>query len=472
MRNKFPLRAALLGLCLGTTLSACNLQPHYTRPQAPISTQWPADAPTTSGKTAAAVLGWNAYFTDPAIRQLIALALANNRDLRVAAQNVEVARGQYGVTRAALMPNISTSVTDTGGHIPRGLYSTSSSGAVSYHVDEASVGFTSYEVDFFGKLRNETQQGLESYLAIEGNRRTAQISLVAEVATAYLTLCSDRDLLALALQTQKSQQDSYDITHAKYVHDVATSQDLSEAEISLRDAQADIARYRQQVSEDTHALHVLVGGPLPDGLLAQASLQRDIPFADIPSGLPSDLLTQRPDIVAAEHNLKAANANIGAARAAFFPSITLTASAGSESGYLHSLFGAGSGAWTFAPSISLPIFDGGRNQGNLDVAKAQKITDVANYEKAIQTAFKEVADALSARTNDRDLYQARALDNAANELNYKTARMRYDAGVDGYLGVLVAQRSTYGSRQSLIAAQLQQATNRVTLYKVLGGGWQ
>ncbi|QUG74496.1 efflux transporter outer membrane subunit [Erwinia sp. E602] len=460
----------VLPLALLLALSGCTMQPDYQRPALPVAGQY--DRYGAGGEGNGADIRWQTFFTDPVMNKLIASALANNRDLRVAALNVEVARSQVQIDRAALLPSVNLSAGGTGTHLPGGLYSTQSSGPVTYHQYDASLGVTSWELDFFGRLRSLRDRTLEQYLATAASERATQIGLIAEVASAYLSLCSDNQLLALAGSTLNSQQDSYNLTQRSYNGGVASEQDLLQAETSVRTAQADVASYTRQVRQDVNALALLVGSDLPANLLADARLDNAWRFPATPAGLPSDLLTRRPDIIAAEHTLKAANASIGAARAAFFPSISLTASGGSSSGSLGHLLSGGSGAWSFAPGINLPIFDGGVNAANLDIAKLQKRIEIADYEKAIQSAFKDVSDALAGQDTYRDELQARQLDEKASQRNYDLATLRYREGVDNYLNVLVAQRTLYGAQQARITTQLGQLNQQITLYKALGGGWK
>ncbi|QCR36106.1 efflux transporter outer membrane subunit [Nissabacter sp. SGAir0207] len=466
-----PLRLSLLALVTLATLSGCTLEPHYDRPAMPVPANW--NAPEQGASTATgADIGWKAFFNDAALQQLVNLTLANNRDLRVAALNVESAQAQFDIDRAALLPTISAGAGSTAAHLPGGLYNTRSTGPVTYHQYQANLGVTSYELDLFGRVRSLRDQGLETYLQTEATQRATQISLVAETVSGYLSLCADRDLLALAQQTVASQMDSYNLTKVSYEQGVATTQDLAQAETTVRTAQADVASYSRQVRQDINALNLLAGTTVPQSLIEGATLKRDWRFPAIPAGLPSDLLTRRPDIVAAEHALKAANANIGAARAAFFPSITLTGQGGTTSARLGDLFSGGTGSWSFMPSINLPIFDGGVNRANLTLAEVSKKVEVAQYEKAIQQAFEEVADGLAGQSTYQDELQARELDTAANQRNYDVSQLRYKQGVDNYLNVLVAQRSLYSAQQAEITTRLGQLNQTITLYKALGGGWK
>ncbi|MBP2194844.1 efflux transporter outer membrane subunit [Pantoea cypripedii] len=459
---------ALLPLAAALGLTGCTMEPHYQRPSMPVDARY--DQPTAVGNVAD--LPWQNFFTDATMRNLIQLSLANNRDLRVAALNVEEARNDVTVQRAALMPSIDATASQTSAHEPGNLYNTQTSGPVTYHELNAGLGVTSWELDFFGRLRSLRDQAQETYLSTAATERATRISLISEVATAWLTLCSDNDLLHLAQHTAQSQQDSYRLTKMSYDGGVSSDQDLAEAESTVRAAEADVASYTRQVRQDVDALRLLVGTDLPVSLLSQATLDANWQFPATPAGLPSDLLTRRPDVMAAEHTLKAANANIGAARAAFFPSITLTASGGSTSSSLGSLLGGGTGAWSFVPSINLPIFDGGKNEANLNIAHIEKRIEIANYEKAIQTAFKEVNDALAGQDTWQDQMTALQKEVGANQRDYDYSELRYKQGVDNYLNVLVAQRSLYSAQQTLISAHLGQLSQKITLYKALGGGWK
>ncbi|CAK6489814.1 Outer membrane protein OprM [Pantoea sp. Nvir] len=453
---------------LALLLTACSLQPEYHRPAMPVETSY--DQPTPVGNVAD--LPWQSFFTDAGMRQLIALSLQNNRDLRVAALNVEQARATVQVNRAALLPSISATASQTSAHEPANLYNTKTTGAVTYHELNAGLGVTSWELDFFGRLRSLSNEAQEQYLSTEATERATRISLIAQVASAWLTLCSDNDLLHLAQQTAQSQQKSYQLTQLSYRGGVSSDLDVAQAESTVRSAEADVASYTRQVRQDVDALRLLAGADLPVDLLKNATLNSRWDFPATPAGLPSDLLTRRPDIIAAEHTLKAANANIGAARAAFFPSISLTTSGGSTSSSLGHLLEGGTASWSFVPSINLPIFDGGVNQANLDIAHIEKRIEVANYEKAIQTAFKEVNDALAGQDTWQDQLAALEKEVAANQRDYDYSELRYKQGVDNYLNVLVAQRSLYSARQAWIAARLGQLNQKITLYEALGGGWK
>ena len=455
IRFRWPLMAAFV------LLSGCiNLAPTYERPQAAVAEQWLPGTSVPKGQ-APADIKWQQFFTDPRLSQLQALALSNNRDLRVATLNIEKAQAQYRIQRAAAFPGIDASVTGTQSH---------TSGTTS-HDYSAQLGLSSYELDLFGRVQNLEDEALEAYLSLAETRRSTQISLVAEVGTAWLTLAADNERLKLAQETLISQQATYDLTQRSHGLGGSSGLAVSEAQTTVESARVDIGVYASQVLQDQNALRLLVGSEIPTQLLPGDSLQSVAMLVQVPGQLPSTLLQRRPDVLAAEHTLKSANIDIGAARAAFFPSITLTASAGSASSSLSSLFKAGSGAWSFAPSISLPIFDAGSNQATLDSAKVEREIEVQTYQKTLETAFSEVADALAVRsTLDQRLTAQQALTDASQK-SYELSEALYRGGSQSYLEALVTQRSLYSAQQDLITLRLAEQSNRVTLYKVLGGGW-
>lgn len=467
-----PLFIVLLLASALATLSGCTtLAPDYTRPEAPIAGSWPKGEAYAAQPAATAAnaseLAWRDYFVDPKLRAVIELALANNRDLRVAGLNIEKARAQYQVQRADLLPSVNASASTTGQRLAADQSGVGT--AVTSHQTSVGIGFASYELDFFGRVRSLKDQALFQYLATEEAQSSAQISLVAEVASAYLTLAADSERLGLAQQTLTSQQTSLQLIQRRFDLGTSSALELQQARTTVESARSDVARYTRQVAQDQNALALLVGGPLPasvDGLALGEVSQ----LAPLPAGLPASQLAERPDVRQAERSLEAANANIGAARAAFFPRISLTANLGSASSDLANLFQSSSGTWSFIPQISLPIFDAGRNQANLDVAKVSRDIALAQYEKAIQTAFREAADALAAHgTLSAQLAAQTALLDASRN-SYHLAEARFKAGVDSYLTLLDSQRSLYAAQQTLITARLDSLNNRVTLYKVLGGG--
>lgn len=502
-----PIAMLLASLLVAVSASGCALLvPDYATPAAPIPQQWPdvkgavsgtektgegaagaeatnvtnaakaggaaesgsASNVSTTASPAAAAIGWESFFTDAGLRQLIALALANNRDLRVTGLNIEKARAQYQIQRADLFPAVDASVSGSNQRTPASL---SATGKVAVtHQYSAGLGFAAYELDFFGRISSLKEQALYQFLATEEARRSAQISLVAEVASAWLTLAADGERRQLAEETLRSQQESFLMSQRRFELGAASELDLRQAQSSVEAARADLARYTAQVALDRNALVLLLGSEIPPQLLQPRSLGAISALAPIPAGIPSALLQQRPDVLQAERQLQAANASIGAARAAFFPSITLTASAGNASNQLSELFAAGSGSWSFVPKINLPIFNAGRLNANLAVARAEEQIALAQYEKTVQTAFREVADALVqlAPLNDQ-LAAQRALVEASSA-SYRLSRARFDSGVDSYLVVLDSQRAQYAAQQNLISVRLSALANQVTLYKVLGGG--
>jgi len=445
------------------TVSGCSLMPNYEQPAAPVAATY--SVPSSED---GAIVTWQQFFHSPELQALIGQALENNRDYRVAALNIERAQALYRIQRADLLPSITASGAGTSQRVPQDL---STHGQTeTTHTYSAGLGFTAYELDFFGRVRSLNQQALETYFATLEARRSAKLALIAEVASAYYQLQADQQLLAIAQQTLGSQRESYDLVLSSYDHEVATELDLSQAESTVRTAESAKARYQRLVEQDKNALVLLVGKPLPDSAFAAIALDSVKLQEDLPAGMPSRLLTARPDILAAEHQLKAANASIGAARAAFFPSIALTASAGSASAQLGDLFAGGQGAWSFVPSINVPIFNHGRNKANLDVAKVQTSIEVANYQKTIQTAFREVSDGLVAKAYLDEQMVAENLRVQANRKSYGLANSRYREGVDTFLNTLDAQRNLFSAEQDLVTVRLARINNLISLYKALGGG--
>jgi len=461
-------RLALL-LMAASCMAGCTLDPAYRRPAAPVPQafpQGPSYAPQASAPNAASV-AWRSVFTDPDLQAVIDQALSNNRDLRVALANIQAANAQVASQRSALFPTINAS----GGETYQQLPNTFIPGGGSIQVREysASLGFSSWELDLFGRTRSLTRAAYDQYLAAEDSRRAVQVSLIAQVATQWFTYAADRELLAVAQQTLASQQASLDLVRARANAGVASDLDLSQAETTVAQARSDVANFTTALAQAKNALDLLVGAPVDAARLPKA-LNIDGSVRDVKAGLSSDVLLMRPDVLQAEHQLQAANADIGAARAAFFPQIGLTGQVGQESTALQTLFDAASRTWLFSPQVSVPIFAGGRNVANLKAAKAQRDQAVAQYEKAIQSAFRDVADALARQgTIDQQLAAQRDLSAAASQtLTLTTAR--YERGADPYLNVLVAQRAAYSARQSLISTGLIRLTNAVSLYRALGGG--
>ena len=446
-----------VALLISLVLTGCSLAPDYHRPDAPVPAVY--TAPTNTNTVT--VIDWKEVFTDPALQKLIDTALANNRDLRVAMLNVEAYQAQYRIQRAAQLPELSAS----GSQVRQLSYDTIS------NKDSATIGISSYELDLYGRLKNLKDQALENYLAQEETQRSTQLTVIANVATAYLNLLADQDLLHLTEQTAKSYEESFKLTDQRYQAGIASALDLSQSRSNLESIKASLAQYQRVVATDKNALQLLLGNSIPAGLSAGLPEQDLTLLAPLAAGLSSDLLNRRPDILAAEHALKAANANIGAAKAAFFPSVTLTANAGSMSSSFSKLFDSGTGTWLFQPAIDLPIFDFGSRQAQLDVAKVQEKIEVATYEKTIQTAFSEVSNGLVSQEGYKQQLQAQQALVDATRTYYQQAQNRYEKGIDSYLTLLDAQRSLFSAEQGLVSTRLAVLTNRISLFKALGGGW-
>jgi multidrug efflux system outer membrane protein len=453
----FTLAAAT---ALSAVVSGCTMAPQYGRPAAPVVAQYPGL--TLTNESNAADLAWQNFFADERLKQLIGLSLTNNRDLRVAVLNVEQSQAQYRITRSASFPAVNAG----------GSYTRSGNFTTAANSWSASLGTTAYELDLFGRVRSLNRQALEKYFATAEARRNAQISLVAEVATEYFTLRQTEEQLQLARQTLVTVQDSYRVNQATFNAGAGNELDLRTAEGQVQTAKINVMTYERQLAQAQNYLVLLLGCPLPADLPATRSFDDTNILADIPAGLPSELIQRRPDILEAEHTLKAANANIGAARAAFFPTITLTGSIGTTSSQFEKLFGSGTGVWSFAPQVTVPIFTGGQNRASLEAAKVGARIEVANYEKAIQTAFREVADALVATGSyARQIEAETALINA-QQIRFELATLRYRQGEDTYLNVLSAQQDLYSAQQGRIQAQYNQLASQISLYQALGGGWK
>jgi multidrug efflux system outer membrane protein len=469
----------LLLLGIAIVPAGCTMAPKYTRPKAPVPAEWPngaayqagqrsPSAPAATNVPEVSQLRWQEFFSDEKLQQIIGMALTNNRDLRIAALNVEQSRAMYGIQRAELFPTINATGSGSKQRIPGGVMGFPEPLTIERY--DANLGVASWEIDFFGRIRSLKNEALENYLATEQARRSAQILLISSVADAYLALAADQENFKLAETTLEAQRSTYDMTKRRYDLGLVPELNLHQAEMQVDTALGDAARYTQLVAQDKNALNLLVGVPAPDELLP-AELSGVTPPKEISPGLSSEVLLRRPDVLQAEDLLKAANADIGAARAAFFPRISLTAAIGSASSDLSGLFKAGSGAWSYAPQIVMPIFDARTWSAN-KAAKVQREIAVTQYEKAIQSAFREVADALAVRgTVDQQVAAQQSLVDAAAE-TYRLSVSRYDKGIDSYLNVLDAQRSLYAAQQGLVSLRLAKLANQVQLYAVLGGGWQ
>lgn len=451
------------------SLTGCSLAPKYKRPEAPVPFSWPSGPAYKEPMPAiskADELSWEEFFTDRRLREVIRMALENNRDLRVTALNVEISRAYYGIQRAELLPTLDAVARGSKERVPADLSETGERMTRErYSVD---LGILSWEIDFFGRIRSLEEKALEEYLATEEARRSAELALLSAVANTYLTLAADREILKLSQSTLETQEAVYRLIKLRYEVGLASELDLRRAQAQVEVVKGDVARYTKQVAQGENALNLLVGFQVPKDLLP-LELSHVSPPKEVSPGITSDVLLNRPDILAAEHQLKAVNANIGAARAAFFPRISLTTTLGTASSELSGLFKAGSGTWSFVPQIITPIFDA-RTWLALKAVKVQREIAVAQYEKAIQTAFREVADALAQQGTIKDQIIAQESLIQALKETYRLSFLRYTKGIDSYLSVLDAQRSLYAAEQGLIALRLAEITNQVTLYKVLGGG--
>lgn len=469
MNLKAFIFTGVLGLSAG-----CSLTPKYERPETPVPADWPEGSaydahPSSAEIPQATGIDWQNYFGDDRLIQIIALALDNNRDLRIAALNVQKVRTLYGIKRADLFPTMNLSA---GGSKQSMSGARFGNAGDSFEVEQYNVdlGVSSWEIDFFGRLRSLKEQALEDYLATEEAARSTQISLVFEVANTYLTLAADREILQLAQTTYETQKKAYELIQQRYDVGIANELDVRRAQTQMESARVDINRYTQTTAQDLNTLNLLVGttAPVPEKLLP-ANLECIDPPQTVDAGLPSEVLLNRPDILAAEHRLKATYANLGAARAAFFPRISLTATFGTASGDLTKLFHSGMETWNYAPQIVMPIFDS-RLRSALEASKAEREIMITQYERTIQTAFREVADALAVQgtVNEQIAAQQSLVDALAK--TYELSDMRYTKGIDSYLSVLDAQRSLYAAQQAMVMLRLTKYINQARLYAVLGGG--
>lgn len=460
---------SILSLSILLVLGGCSLIPDYQRPEAPVAAAWPGEGVYAgAADTAATALPeWRGFFRDPALQRLIEQALANNRDLRVAALNVQAYQAQYRIQRAEQFPQLDARGSGTRQRLPADLTRTGSAATNGEY--GATLGVSDWELDLFGRLRSLSEAALEQYFATEQARRSTQTALVASVADAWLTLQADRELLVLSAETLKTYEQSHALTQRSFDVGVTSALELAQSRTAVEGARVSVAQYQRLAAQDLNALQLLLGSALPADLPAAPPLEQ-AQLAELPVGLPSALLQRRPDILAAEHQLRAANADIGAARAAFFPSISLTGRAGTTSTELSGLFKGGSGTWLFQPQINLPIFTAGSLKGSLDYARLQKEIEVAQYEQAIQTAFSEVADGLAARSTYAEQLQAQRDLVATSAEYYRLAERRYRTGVDSHLTLLDAQRQLFVSRQRLIGDRLAQLSSEIALFKALGGG--
>ncbi|HUL96269.1 MAG TPA: efflux transporter outer membrane subunit [Usitatibacter sp.] len=465
--------AALAGLALAF-VPGCSLQPTYVRPAAPVAGSFPGgpayQPPQHERDTTlqAVDIGWRDFLRDARLQRLMEIALANNRDLRVAALNVEQVRAQYRIQRAAPYPQVGGFADGSRSHTPAGIAANGQ--ASTTQTFEVGVS-ASWEIDFFGRLRSLNDAALQQYFASQYARQATQILLVSQVADQYLTLLALDEELEVTRRTAQTAQASFDIVKLQFDTGTGTELALRQAQTVVELAQATYAAQVRGRAQAENALELLVGAPLPADLPPPVRLGAQQILADVPEGLPSDLLARRPDILQAEAVLRAENANIGAARAAFFPTIRLTGNAGTSSTSLSGLFDNGTSAWSLVPSITVPIFNAGALDASLDAAQVQKDIGVAQYEKAIQAAFREVSDGLAARGTYDDEVAADERYTAAQERALELSDFRYRNGVDSYLTVLTAQTGYYNAQLALVSARLARLTNLVDLYRALGGGW-
>jgi multidrug efflux system outer membrane protein len=441
-------------------LAACNLAPTYVRPEAPVAPDLPQGAayPTLpAGESTADALGWRAFFTDARLQQVIAKALTDNRDLRVALANVERARALYRVERASLIPAIgaSGSATETAGS------------GDSFSVQ---AGVSAYEIDLFGRLRNQSASAFQAYLATDEGRKATQITLIAETASAWLSYAATADALRIAEETLASRRQTLAVNSRREANGIGTKLDVASATTAVNSAEADVADFKTSLAQARNALDLLTGGPVADAILPTTLGTGDHLLASLPVGLSSEVLLRRPDVLAAEHDLRGSYADIGAARAAFFPTISLTGLLGFASGSLGALFDGGNFQKSVSGNVRQTIFDGGATSSNLAAAKAARDAALAAYERAIQSAFREVADALARRGTIGDKLTAQASLEANAATAYRLSQARYDAGIANYLEPLDAQRTLYNARQALVTARLTREANMVELYRALGGG--
>jgi multidrug efflux system outer membrane protein len=450
--------------------SACSLAPRYERPAAPVAPAFPGAPAAQPAATSPGDVGWRDVFGDPRLQALVSLALERNRDLRVSALNVELVRAQYRIQRAELFPHVTGNASANVQRTPADLSPLGR--ATSGTAWSVGAGIPAFELDLFGRVRSLSSAALEQYLATEEARRSAHLALVAEVATQYLATRALDDQVALARSTLEAVAASLTLTRRSAEAGRVSELDLRTAESQVETARFNLSAAEQQRAQAENALVLLVGGPIPTDLPAPLPLDAQPFVAELPAGVPSDVLVRRPDVLAAEHALKSANASIGAARAAFFPSISLTATGGTASSELSRLFGSGSATWVFFPRITVPIFAGGALRASLDVAEVRKSIEVAQYERAIQGAFREVADALVARAAIEDQLRAQTARVAAEGRRFQLSDRRYRAGIDSYLTVLTAQRDLFAAQQQLIQTRLSRLANLVDLYRALGGGWR
>jgi NodT family efflux transporter outer membrane factor (OMF) lipoprotein len=465
MKPSHHLRSRLATVAAAVLLAGCSMMPTYERPPAPVAADWPQ--PGAAVGPVASELPWQQFFTDERLRQLIAIALNNNRDLRVAILNIEQARAQYDIRRADQVPNVGLAI--GGSRATAGSGGSGGSGGTG-SAYTAGLALSTWEIDFFGRVASLSESALAQFLATEEGRKTAQTSLVASVANSWLTLVADQELLDLTRRTLATREESLRLARLRFDQGIASELEWRQAQSLAESSRAALALLTRQQAVDLNALALLLGQPVPADLTGAATTA-SVTLPDLPAGTPSEVLTRRPDVRQAEQQLLAANANIGAARAAFFPRITLTAGVGTASGELNGLFAGGSWGWTVAPQLLLPIFDAGRNRAGLASATAGRDIAIAQYERAIQSAFREVSDALAGRATFGDQLQALILVAEAENARYRLSELRFRSGIASYLELLDSQRALFTAETSVVQTRLQRLQNQVLLYRALGGGW-
>jgi multidrug efflux system outer membrane protein len=441
-------------------LGACTMAPRYEREAPPVAQSFPGQTRPAQNVQ----LQWRSLFTDPALQKTIDLALSNNRDLRIAALDIERARAQYRISRADLLPSLDGGASGSRTHTGSANSQTGVATTTESYSANVSAG---WELDLFGRIRSLNTAALESFFATRENRNAVTVSLISDVAVAWLNVAADQDALRLTQSTYASRKDAYDIAQGRARFGSLSDLDLAQAKTDMEAARASVAAAQTSLDQDRAALTLLVGATVPDDLLP-SGLNSGQVADNLPVGLPSDVLLSRPDVLASEHDLKAANADIGAARAAFFPTLSLTGSSGSASRDLDGLFKSGTGAYAYGVNVKVPIFAGGANAANLKGAKASRDIALAQYERSIQQAFSEVSQALAVRARIDERLDALTQATDAAQTATKLSQARYDNGTDSYLTLLTAQRTLYASQQSLIDLQTLRATNLVALYRALG----
>lgn len=464
------MRAFLIVLALfgALFLNGCTMIPAYQRPALPVADSWP-DGVHGEGTSSPDNIGWETFFQDETIALLVRTALENNRDLGMALLNIERARAMYQIQRADLLPTVNVSGSSANQSVPPEISATGQ--RIMSRQQSVSVGFTSFELDLFGRIRSLKESALQQYFATEEAAKSAQLSLVAEVVSAYLRLTADREILELARTSYENRKEVYELISKQFEFGVTSQLDLNQARTTMEEARVMVAQYKTVVAQDENALVLLLGTGIPAEAKMASRLAEVRALPDLDPGMPSELLLRRPDIMGAEYTLLAANANIGAARANFFPRIGITTSLGTISPEWSNLFTAGAETWIFTPSVTLPVFDTGRNIANLRVSETDKEIAILQYEKSIQTAFREVADQLAQKANIGEQLAAQESHMQAAKGTYDLSLARYNAGIDAFISVLDAQRTYTGAQQNMINTRLLRETNMLNLYKALGGGW-